>query len=334
MTKYNFDETFHLRNKATGETIVNDVKNKRLFIRGALVNTKIADFAITDVTFNDSTKDIDNITLLDADGSNENALPTNNVALLNKIATLAYPNRALPVYANTLKKYMIFSAVNEKVYDFIVLLVRAMINEEVPTGRETITLAITTADTTDYTNGCVTVTATDEDSNPVQDLEIELSIGSLVEDTYTTNSSGVVQEAITTPGTYTITAVHEGTTSTKPAEDSVEKTVAIIKKDTSLSIELTAEDKIKVTLASGTTPLEDAISVAVDSEEAISVETDAEGVWVDSDALASGEHTVVATYAGNDYYNTSTQTETLTVEAAQDSEPETPGEGETQTEGQ
>ena len=326
MTKYNFDETFHLRNKATGETIVNDVKNKRLFIRGALVNTKIADFAITDVTFNDSTKDIDNITITDSTGSNEYTLPSNNVALLNKLSTLAYPRSALPVYANTLKKYMIFSAVNEKVYDFIVLLVRAMMNEEVPTGRETITLTITTADTSDYTDACITVTATDEDNNPVKDLEVQLTVGSVISDTYTTDSSGVIQEVITTPGEYTITAVHEATSDTKSAEASEDVTVTIIKKDTSLSIELTEENKIKVTLASGTTPLDDAISVAVDSEEAVSVETDDNGVWVDSDALTAGEHTVVATYAGNDYYNSTSQTETLTVEAV--SEPDTPLEGE------
>lgn len=214
--RYNFDEKFSLRNKVTGITYVNDVEKKRIYSRQPQTGktVMVADFCITDILWNGSNKDIDKITLL-SDSSTEYTLASNHAALKNRIFKEAYVSPGVVLPSSLDKKFQHF-AICEALYEFILLIVRAINNDTLDAGLTAVTLTITSSDTETLTNGTIIVTATDEDSNAVSGLEITGTAGD-VEIEGTTNSSGQVSTTLEAAGTYAISVSSAKTDTYKAA---------------------------------------------------------------------------------------------------------------------
>ena len=227
-TRYNLDERFLLRNKVTGGAFINDPAKKKIFTREKNTGktVAIADFCFTDIVWNDSSKDIDSITLDGTSGSTEYVLQSNHAALKNRIFKECYPYGGIATVSNPDKKFMHF-AVNGFLYEFIQLIVRAIQNDELPIGLEAVTLAITSADTEEFTNGSVIVTAKNESNNAIKDLAITGTIGD-VEVDGTTDANGQVTTTLTEAGTYDIAVESEATDEYKAASKTAKVTVTAI----------------------------------------------------------------------------------------------------------
>lgn len=225
--RYNLDERFLLRNKISGEAFINDPDKKKIYKREKLTGklAKIADFCFTDIVWNESNKDIDKITL-DGSASTEYTLSSNSGALKNRIFKESYTTGGQVIPSSPDKKYMHF-AVNNALYEFILLIVRAIENGELIVGLTGVVLAITSSDTASFTNGTVVVTATDEDGNAVQGLKLSGTIGE-TEITGTTDSSGQVSETLTSAGTFAISVETEATNTYKAATKTGSVTVTAI----------------------------------------------------------------------------------------------------------
>lgn len=215
-TRYNFDTKFSLRNKVTGVTYVNDVEGKKIYARAPHTGkaTPVADFCITDLVWNGSNKDIDKITLL-SDSSTEYTLASNHAALKNRILKEAYVSPGAILPSSLDKKFQHF-AICEALYEFILLIVRAINNDTLPAGLTAVTLTITSSDTETLTNGTVIITATDEDSTAIQGLTIKGKVGS-TNVNGTTNSSGQVSVTLEAAGTYAVDVNSTATTKYKAA---------------------------------------------------------------------------------------------------------------------
>lgn len=109
----------------------------------------------------------------------------------------------------------------------ILTIVYKIQDNSLPVGTETVTLTITSSDTASFTNGTVTVTATDESSNAVQGLKITGSIGETAV-SGTTDSSGQVSTTLTSAGTFAISVESEATTDYKAATKTGSVTVTAI----------------------------------------------------------------------------------------------------------
>lgn len=227
--KYNIDEKFTVRNKLTGNSYVNDVSAKKIYVKAPLTGARkvVANFCITDMVWNDSSKDIDKITL-NGSASTEYTLNTNAAALKNRIIAEAYPsdNAGFIPGSSPDKKYMQFG-VNSYLYEFILLVVKAIQDNTLPVGTETVTLAITSSDTASFTNGTVIVTATDESSTAIEGLTIKGKIGTTTVNG-TTNSSGQVSTTLEAAGTYAIEVESVATTAYKAASKTGSVTVTAI----------------------------------------------------------------------------------------------------------
>lgn len=216
MTKFNFDDSFSIRNKLTGNIFVNDVDRQKIFLKLQAKRMLIADFCITDMTWNTSNKDIDSITLNGTSGSTAYTLASNAAALKNRIFKEAVPNGKEQSMAGTLDKKFMNFAVNSYLYEFILLIVRAVQNDTLPVGLETVTLSISTADTESLKNAVVTITAKDEDNNAVQGLTISGKVGGTTV-SGTSDSSGQVSVTLEATGTYAVEVASAATTAYKAA---------------------------------------------------------------------------------------------------------------------
>lgn len=227
MTKFNFDESFKIRNKLTGNTIENDVERKKIFLKKQATRMLIADFCITDITWNTSNKDIDSITLDGTSGSTAYTLASNATALKNRIFKEAVPNGKEQAMAGTLDKKFMNFAVNNYLYEFILLIVRNAQNDTLPVGKETVTLSISTSDTEALKDAVVTITAKDEDNTGVQGLTMSGKIGGTTV-SGTTDSSGQVTVTLEAVGTYAIDVATAATTTYKAASKTGSVTVTEI----------------------------------------------------------------------------------------------------------
>lgn len=227
--KYNIDEKFTVRNKLTGNSYVNDVSAKKIYVKAPLTGARkvVANFCITDMVWNDSSKDIDKITL-NGSASTEYTLNTNAAALKNRIIAEAYPsdNAGFIPGSSPDKKYMQFG-VNSYLYEFILLVVKAIQDNTLPVGTETVTLAITSADTASFTNGTVTITAKDESNTAIQGLTIKGKVGTTTVNG-TTDSSGQVSVTLEAAGTYAVEVESVATTAYKAATKTGSVTVTAI----------------------------------------------------------------------------------------------------------
>lgn len=224
--KYNFDDKFSIKNKLTGNGFINDVTNKKLILKKPVTGDKqvIAQFCITDLTWNDSNKDIDKITISSASGSNDYDLSSNATAVKNRIFKEAYPNGGQVLPSSLDKKFMTFG-VNDLLYEFIQLVVMKIQDNTLPVGLETVTLSVSAADTAELVNGCITITAKDESNTAIKGLDIVGTIGDEIEIDGTTDDNGQVSTQVTTAGEYTVTAGSEATTEYKSA--TVTETVTV-----------------------------------------------------------------------------------------------------------
>lgn len=214
--KYNFDETFTVKNKLTGNSYVNDVDKKKIFFKQPLTGARklVAEFCVTDLVWNDSNKDIDKITL-NGSASTEYTLSSNHAALKNRIFKEAYPSGIGFPASSPDKKFMHFG-VNEALYEFISCVVRGIQAGTLPVGKETVTLAITATDTETLTNGTIVVTAKDESNTAVQGLKITGTAGEEEIDG-TTDSSGQVSLTVEAAGTYAVSVASAATDAYKAA---------------------------------------------------------------------------------------------------------------------
>lgn len=227
MARYNFDDKFTLRNKVTGCSFVNDVVKKKIYCRAPYTGkiSVLADFCITDLVWNDSNKDIDKITLTSGAGSTEYNLSSNHGALKNRIFKESFVTGGqLPSSPD--KKFMHF-AVNDKLYEFILLIVRTIQNDGLNPGLTDVSLTITSSDTETLTNGTVIITAKDEDNTVIEGLKITGTIGETEVDG-TTNSSGQVTVTLEAAGTYDIEVNSASTTVYKSASKTGSVTVTTI----------------------------------------------------------------------------------------------------------
>lgn len=217
-TRYNFDEKFSLRNKVTGVTFVNDISKKKIFRREphSGIQKTIADFCITDLLWNDSNKDIDKISLKSGAGTNEYVLASNSAALKNRLFKEAYVTGGAVLPSSVDKKFMHF-AVNNALYEFILLIVRAINNEGIPAGLTDVTLSISSSDTETLNNGTIIITAKDEDNTAIQGLEITGTAGDDIEIDGTTDSNGQVSVTLEAAGTYAVSVESEATSTYKAA---------------------------------------------------------------------------------------------------------------------
>ena len=226
--KYNIDDTFTVINKLTGNKYINDVTAKKIYIKAPITGAKktVANFCISDMVWNDSSKDIDKITL-NGSASTEYTLNTNAGALKNRIVAEAYPSECgfMPGSSPD-KKYMQFG-VNGYLYEFIQLVVRAIVDDTLPVGTETVTLAITSSDTASFTNGTVTITAKDESNTAIQGLTIKGKVGT-TNVNGTTDSSGQVSVTLEAAGTYAVSVESVATTAYKAATKTGSVTVTEI----------------------------------------------------------------------------------------------------------
>lgn len=215
--RYNLDERVLIRNKYEGTAFINNPEKKAIYKRAKNTGklSKVADFCITDILWNDSTKDIDNITLNGASGSQEYVLQSNSAALKNRIFREACVPGGQVLPGSVDKKFMHF-AVNDMLYEFIVLVVNSILNDSLDAGLAGVTLAITTADTETLKDAVVTITAKDEDNNAVQGLDVTGSIGD-EEVSDTTNANGQVSVTLEEAGTYAVSVESAKTTSYKAA---------------------------------------------------------------------------------------------------------------------
>lgn len=225
--KYNIDDTFTVHNKLTGNTYINDVTAKKIYIKAPISGKRkvVAKFYISDLVWNDSSKDIDKITL-GGSASTEYTLNTNAAALKNRIIAEAYPSGGFVPGSSPDKKYQQFG-VNEYLYEFIQLVVKAILDESLPVGTETVTLSISSSDTASFTNGTVTITAKDESNTAIQGLTIKGKIGT-TNVNGTTDSSGQVSTTLTEAGTYAISVESTATTAYKAASKTGSVTVTAI----------------------------------------------------------------------------------------------------------
>lgn len=209
--KYNFDTTFSLRNKLTGNSFVNDVQGKKIVLKEPVTGKRknIASFCVTDLVWDNSNKDITKIRLEGSTAGSgvEYTLASNHAALKNRIFKECLPS-SVPgfVPGSPDKKFMHFG-VNSYLYEFITLIVYAVQNGTLPTGKETVSLAITAEDTQEFTNGTIIVTATDESSTAISGLEISGTVGDDIEISGTTDANGQVSTTVTEAGTYEVEAV-------------------------------------------------------------------------------------------------------------------------------
>lgn len=227
--KYNFDDNFTVKNKLTGNSFVNDVEKNKIYLKQAVTGAKkvIADFCITDLVWDSSNKDITSIKLVNSDASTDYTLASNHAALKNRLFKECYPSpNGNPVISSPDKKFMYFG-VNGLLYEFICMIVRKIQDDTLPVGLETVTLAITSSDTASFTNGTVTITATDESSTAVQGLDITGTIGE-VEVEGTTDASGQVSVTLDAAGTYAVSVESAATTAYKAATKTGSVTVTAI----------------------------------------------------------------------------------------------------------
>ena len=201
--KYNFDKTFSVRNKLTGNAFVNDVSKKKIYLKAPVTGAKklIADFCVTDLVWNDSNKDIDKITLAGS-ATTEYTLSSNHAALKNRIFKEANPCGIGFPPASPDKKFMHFG-VNMYLYEFIGLLVKGIQDETIDVGLEDVTLTITSSDTEDFTNGTLVITAKDESNTAIEGLEITGTAGE-AEIEGTTNSNGQITHTFTEAGEFDV----------------------------------------------------------------------------------------------------------------------------------
>lgn len=226
--KYNFDETFTIKNKITGNKFVNNITDKKIYLVKAGTGKKslLADFCITDLVWNDSNKDIDNVKLNGTGGATDYAIGSNATALKNRIFKESFIGSGQVLPSSTDKKFQQF-AVNDLLYEMILTIVYKIQDNSLPVGTENVTLTITSSDTASFTNGTVTVTATDESSTAVQGLKITGSIGETAV-SGTTDSSGQVSTTLTSAGTFAISVESEATTAYKAASKTGSVTVTAI----------------------------------------------------------------------------------------------------------
>ena len=212
-TKYNFDDKFSVKNNLTGNVFINDITNQRIYVKNNYKKQMLAEFCITDLTWNDSNKDIDKI-VLDGSARTEYTLASNHAALKNRLFKECLVSPGVSVDSPS-KKFMHFS-VNSLLYEFICVIVRKIQKDTLPKGLETVTLAITSSDTETLTNGTVIITATDEDSTAIQGLDITGTVGE-TEVTGKTNSSGQVSVTLEAAGKYDISVASAATSAYKAA---------------------------------------------------------------------------------------------------------------------
>ena len=227
--KYNFDDTFSVRNKLTGNSFVNDVQGKKIVLKEPVTGKRknIASFCVTDLVWDNSNKDISKIRLEGSTAGSgvEYTLASNHAALKNRIFKECLPSGTPGFVPSSPDKKFMHFGVNSYLYEFISLLVYGIQNETLPLGKETVTLAITSADTAEFENGSIIVTATDESSTAIAGLDITGSIGDDIEIDGTTDSNGQVTTTVTTAGTYDVVAESEETTSYK--KGTVTKSVTV-----------------------------------------------------------------------------------------------------------
>lgn len=215
--RYNFDSKFSIRNKISGLTFVNDVSKKKIYYRQAYTGktVPVAEFCITDIVWNDSNKDIDKITLLSGDRT-EYTLASNHAALKNRLFKEAYVDPGFILPSSLDKKFQHFG-ICKGLYEFILLLVRAINNDALNPGLTGVTLTITSSDTETLTNGTIIVTATDEDENAIQGLDITGTVGEDIDVEDTTDSNGQITVTLEEVGTYPISVESAETETYKAA---------------------------------------------------------------------------------------------------------------------
>ena len=210
--KYNFDGTMTLKNKITGNKFINNVSDKKIYYIKAQTGKKslLADFCFTDLIWNDSSKDIDNITLDGVGGKTDYTIGSNSTALKNRIFKESNIGTGAILPSTTDKKFQHF-AVNDLLYQMILVMVYRIQDETLPTDKEGVTLSISTEDSAGFTNGTVIVTAKDESSTEIEGLNISGLIGDDIEITGITDNNGKVETSVSTEGTFDISVESEET---------------------------------------------------------------------------------------------------------------------------
>ena len=230
MTKYDLT-SIAIQNKATGNKYIQDGTKNTIYKKTQYDKVKLANFAITQIVWNDSSKDIDKVTLKEGNTTQEYNLSSNQTAFINRVIKDVKPGNNFTVLPSTLpKKYMNF-AVNEYLYEFILLCIQRIQAGTLVNTLEEVTLSLSSADTEGFTNGSLIITAKDGDNTAISGLTITGSAGE-TEISGTTNSSGQVTVTLEAAGDYAVSVASAATSQYAAATKTGSVTVTAIVAET------------------------------------------------------------------------------------------------------
>lgn len=219
-----------LTNKATGNKYMQDASKTSIYRKTQYDKVKIANFAITQIIWNDSSKDIDKVTFTEGTSNQEYNLSTNQTAFINRVIKDVKPSDNFTVLPSSLpKKYMNF-AVNGYLYEFILLCIQRIQAGTIIRTPEKVTLSITSDDTEAFTNGLLIITAKDSENNAISGLSITGTAGE-TEISGTTDSNGQVTVTFESAGEYDVEVASAATTQYAAATKTGSVTVTAISQD-------------------------------------------------------------------------------------------------------
>lgn len=333
-TRYNFDKSFSLTNRFTGHVFINDVEAKRVYCRPSHARKLVlAEFCITDLVWNDSSKDLDKIRLESSTSGSgvEYTITSNHGALMNRLYKEVRPSADdIAIPSSMDKKFMYFST-NKLLYEFILLIVKRIQEDRLPRGAGNVTLTQSSTDSTDYINGVFKILASDEDGNAIKGLKITGNIGEdEVEET--TDNNGYITLNLTTPGKQDYSLSSEATDSytAQTKTGSVTVTARITP-----TIDAVFTDSETLTNANGViracddgTPIEGLTVTGTIGAVTVNSQTDGNGE-ISVTLESAGEYEISLESTSTTLYKAGSYTGSVTVETITQQTPEqqeTPGE--------